>query len=37
MASQMVEYTKNNILIQSATAMLTQANQKTQAILQLLR
>jgi len=29
MASQMVEYTKNNILIQSATAMLTQANQKT--------
>ena len=37
MASQMVEYTKNNILIQSATAMLTQANQKTQSILQLLR
>jgi len=37
MASQMVEYTKNNILIQSATAMLTQANQKTQAILQLLK
>jgi len=37
MASQMVEYTKNNILIQSATAMLTQANQKTQSILQLLK
>jgi len=37
MASQMVEYTKNNILVQSATAMLTQANQKTQAVLQLLR
>ena len=37
MAAQMVEYSKNNILIQSATAMLAQANQKTQAVLQLLR
>lgn len=37
MAAQMVEYQKNNILIQSSTSMLAQANQKTQAILQLLR
>ena len=37
MAQQMVEYSKNNILIQSATAMLAQANQKNQAVLQLLR
>lgn len=37
MAAQMVEYSKNNILIQSATAMLAQANQKSQGVLQLLR
>jgi len=37
MAQQMVEYSKNNILIQSATAMLAQANQKNQGVLQLLR
>lgn len=37
MAAQMVEYSKNNILIQSTTSMLAQANQKGQAVLQLLR
>jgi len=37
MASQMVEYSKNNILIQSATAMLAQANAKNQSVLSLLR
>ncbi len=37
MASEMVNYTKYNILMQSSTAMLAQANQKTQAVLQLLR
>jgi len=36
MALQMVEYVKNNILLQSGTAMLAQANIKTQAVLQLL-
>jgi flagellin len=36
MASQMVSYTKNAILIQSATAMLAQANLKPQSVLQLL-
>jgi flagellin len=36
MAAQMVEYTKNQILTQSATAMLGQANTKTQSVLQLL-
>jgi flagellin len=36
MASQMVEYVKNNILMQSGTAMLAQANVKTQSVLQLL-
>jgi len=36
MASQMVEYVKDNILIQSGTAMLAQANQKPQSVLQLL-
>jgi flagellin len=36
MASQMVEFTKNNILIQSSTAMLAQANTKPQSVLQLL-
>ena len=36
MAAEMVNYTKNAILIQSATAMLAQANLKPQSILQLL-
>lgn len=36
MATQMVEYVKNNILMQSGTAMLAQANIKTQSVLQLL-
>lgn len=36
MAKEMVEFTKNNILIQSATAMLAQANTKPQAILRVL-
>ena len=36
MASQMVDYVKNNILMQSGTAMLAQANIKTQSVLQLL-
>jgi flagellin len=37
MASEMVDYTKNAILTQSATAMLAQANTKTQSVLQLLK
>jgi flagellin len=37
MANQMVDYTKNQILTQSAIAMLAQANQKTQSVLQLLQ
>jgi len=36
MAAEMVEYTKNNILIQAGTAMLAQANMKSQSVLQLL-
>jgi len=36
MAAEMVEYVKNQILIQSGTAMLAQANMKTQSVLQLL-
>jgi flagellin len=36
MAGQMVEYVKNNILLQSGTAMLAQANTKSQSVLQLL-
>jgi flagellin len=36
MASQMVEYSKNNILIQAGTAMLAQANVKSQSVLRLL-
>jgi flagellin-like hook-associated protein FlgL len=36
MAGEMVDYMKNQILTQSATAMLAQANTKTQSILQLL-
>ena len=37
MASQMVEYTKNRILVQAGSAMLAQANQRTQTVLQLLQ
>ena len=37
MAEEMVSYTKNNILNQSAMAMLAQANQQPQAILSLLQ
>ncbi|MCL2478344.1 MAG: flagellin [Treponema sp.] len=37
MASETVEYTKNQILTQSGTAMLAQANQRGQNVLQLLR
>ena len=36
MAKQMVEYTKNQILVQSGNAMLAQANQRSQSTLQLL-
>lgn len=36
MAREMVDYTKNVILVQSATAMLAQANTKPQTVLQLL-
>jgi flagellin len=36
MAEQMVEFTKNSILLQSATAMLAQANMKPRSVLQLL-
>ena len=37
MAKEMMEFTKNNILQQAATAMLAQANNAPQAVLQLLR
>jgi flagellin len=37
MASQMVDYTKNSILMQSSTAMLAQANLKPRSVLQLLQ
>ncbi|MEA4889107.1 MAG: flagellin [Clostridiaceae bacterium] len=37
MAKEMMEYTKNNILSQAATAMLAQANQAPQGVLQLLQ
>jgi flagellin len=37
MASAMVEYTKNQILTQSGTAMLAQANSQPQSVLALLR
>ena len=37
MADEMMEYTKNNILTQAATAMLAQANQAPQSVLQLLQ
>jgi flagellin len=36
MAHQMVDYVKNQILMQSGTAMLAQANMKTQSVVQLL-
>ena len=36
MASEMVEFVKNQILVQSGTAMLAQANLKPQSVLQLL-
>jgi flagellin len=36
MASEMVEYAKNQILTQAGTAMLAQANMQTQSVLQLL-
>jgi len=35
-AKEMMAYTKNNILVQSAQAMLAQANQLPQGVLQLL-
>ncbi len=37
MASEMVDFTKNRILSQAGNAMLAQANQKTQQVLQLLQ
>jgi flagellin len=37
MASEMMNFTKSNILSQAAQAMLAQANQQTQGVLQLLR
>ncbi|AFK87670.1 MULTISPECIES: flagellin [Thermoanaerobacterium] len=37
MAKEMMEFTKDNILTQSATAMLAQANQQPQTVLQLLK
>lgn len=37
MASQMVEYSKNNILAQAGQSMLAQANQSTQGVLSLLQ
>lgn len=37
MAQEMMNYTKNNILVQSSQAMLAQANQLPQGVLQLLR
>ena len=37
MAQQMVNYVKNQILVQSATAMLAQANTKPQTVLQLMQ
>lgn len=37
MAAEMVQFVKNQILVQSSNAMLAQANQKTQSVLQLLQ
>jgi flagellin len=35
MAKEMVSYVKNQILIQASTAMLAQANQRSQTVMQL--
>ena len=37
MASEMVQYSKNNILTQAGQSMLAQANQQTQGVLSLLQ
>ena len=37
MAKEMMDYTKNNILVQASQAMLAQANQLPQGVLQLLQ
>ena len=37
MAKEMMAYTKNNILVQASQAMLSQANQVPQGVLQLLQ
>ncbi|MCL2580616.1 MAG: flagellin, partial [Oscillospiraceae bacterium] len=37
MAAEMMQFTQNNILTQAAQAMLAQANQLPQGVLQLLR
>ena len=37
MAEEMVKFTRSNILTQAGTAMLAQANQSNQGVLQLLR
>ncbi|WP_376776798.1 flagellin [Sporosarcina sp. NCCP-2331] len=37
MAKEMMDFTKNNILTQAAQAMLAQAQQSSQGVLQLLR
>jgi flagellin len=37
MAKEMVDFTKDSILVQSATAMLAQANTRPQVVLSLLR
>jgi flagellin len=36
-AAEMVQFTRNNILMQAGSAMLAQANQAPQSLLQLLR
>ena len=37
MATEMTEYTTSQVLVQAATAMLTQANERPQQVLQLLQ
>ena len=37
MAEEMMQYTKNNILLQAAQSMLAQANSQPQGVLQLLQ
>jgi flagellin len=37
MSKEMVDFTRNNIMVQAGTSMLAQANQSSQAVLQLLR